>query len=1177
MSINMRHHFSSVRGCAPIAKCRICRLGLTATIVLAALSSQGRAQGVTNVTSPGLSDAAVNHALEPVQRWAFIIFPTGYSPLGVSDTGTAFFSKDGNVQRWTAGSFTPLAPSRGGTSGFGNYVLNRNGAIAVGHSSFSSTPVRVYWNLDPVDQITVDAFVDLWLPGSTSPTVLNAPQISSRIIATSFNDDLHYHFFPIPGGSATWIDGNTISSIDPQAIDKSGNTWTIGLGSITPGTTVSTSTDVLGNVFTYITPPVWHRVSWMNGAVISGAANPVLVYESNGYGSTYGNYALDVGTTFPFAVNNVGSVISGTRSGSVTPPSVQPPYGDSGNEAVAYAKDGRALNYTPLFMNDSGTVLGTRDGAKLLEFTDGTQKAVPEAPGENITWVDDSNRPSGTFSNRPAFWQEVPNVAPISYVRNFYTLLKAPDGWSTDHRVAADSQQIQLGLLTNKTTQEQRAFMAIPAELAVDANRDGQIKLAAEDSSDGTSASKPFRFWINDDDGSMDTGGTDIPQGAGAGNGGLPQINGAKDLVNYFPVYFDITQLVQVLPPSAGYTYKISQADSAVNFVYTNLSVGRAFDYLRPPAPSSSDGAPNFQTVGPLQTGFGYNGAVCNEPITTAHKFAVRPSGVPLDAGWLGNITSSNWGVLLFDGRATTTNPLVLDVVNSGNVIVASISLPLQIGNIENMYRHVNLRSGADAPGGLVDAGSSDNGLPSNYTVNPPGFPDSVNGNNWIVQMHGYNVSGQSARGWEAEVFKQLYWSHSHAKFVGVCWFSDPHDSVGGKVSNYEAAVENAFISAQALANIVSANFHASGNVTTISHSLGSMMVSSAIADYGMNVKNAIFVDGAIASEAFDGNHDEDLTNMTVSSWVTSSSGGTTALYPRSPISLWASDWWQSFSSSDARATLTWQNRLSGASSKIYNFYSPTENVLAANPNDPSSTAWALIASALTSLGGDVGQFAWITQEKSKGNQTSILGLAATGSNYMGWGFNLMDPVSASDPIWYDVTPFSGVPNSYQRVVRSAVEVANMTYTSSNIARSPLFATGWGSYPIIGSQSAISARNVDPSTTTGPTWIPKLYDDTQGGPTAATNKNQLLAEAIPALSQPIGATPASAFAPNGLGKANDHNFNIPLLYVDPSHWPSSRPFDAVKDVPAWYHSDMHDVAYAYMFTFYDELVDIASQ
>ncbi len=176
-----------------------------------------------------------------------------------------------------------------------------------------------------------------------------------------------------------------------------------------------------------------------------------------------------------------------------------------------------------------------------------------------------------------------------------------------------------------------------------------------------------------------------------------------------------------------------------------------------------------------------------------------------------------------------------------------------------------------------------------------------------------------------------------------------------------------------------------------------------------------------------------------------------------------------------------------------------------------------LVYDAVVSLGGDVGQYSWVIQEKTKGNKISVTipftGVINSGSRYMGWGFNLMDPVSASDPVWYD--PVSIGPGAYMRSVKTSTEVANVTYSSGNIARSPLFMTGWGSY------SNGNVRLVDPSTTTGPGWIENLYSDSLGNSTATNHRNQILAEAIPALSLPVGANSASKFNTYGT-----RNFNI---------------------------------------------------
>jgi hypothetical protein len=126
--------------------------------------------------------------------------------------------------------------------------------------------------------------------------------------------------------------------------------------------------------------------------------------------------------------------------------------------------------------------------------------------------------------------------------------------------------------------------------------------------------------------------------------------------------------------------------------------------------------------------------------------------------------------------------------------------------------------------------------------------------------------------------------------------------------------------------------------------------------------------------------------------------------------------------------------------------------------------------------------------------------------------------------------------------------------------------TGWGSY---GSNGTV--RVVDPSTTTGPDWIENLYSDSLGNSTAANHRNQILAEAIPALSLPVGANETSKFDDYGT-----RNFNMPSLYADKNQWPNGTTTQGGVAVPNWHHSNMREVAYPYLFTFYDQLVYIST-
>ncbi len=327
-------------------------------------------------------------------------------------------------------------------------------------------------------------------------------------------------------------------------------------------------------------------------------------------------------------------------------------------------------------------------------------------------------------------------------------------------------------------------------------------------------------IWLNDDDDQseqdVDTTGSgnnqDVPGNTSSPNYSESTVQGTRDLVDFFPLYLNIGQLLQQFPPSNTTTYTLSQDVSALNFVYTNLTQATAFDYLRPPDD-------------PLTNGFGDDGdGLCDQAPGNATKHQITSTGYVLSNDFLANITtdsSTSWGVVLIDGRRATQAPLLLTVTQN-STLVAQLRLDLRITAVETMYRHVDLRDGAEAPGGLVDVGfMRDTALPSNYQTMPQWFPDSVNSNDWIVFLPGSNVSGANTRGWESQTFKRLYWSHNRAKFVGVAWYGDPYDSSTDYLFNYQAAVRNAFTTAPVFANLVKSNF-TGGNVTVIAHSAGS-------------------------------------------------------------------------------------------------------------------------------------------------------------------------------------------------------------------------------------------------------------------------------------------------------------------------------------------------------------------
>jgi hypothetical protein len=76
-------------------------------------------------------------------------------------------------------------------------------------------------------------------------------------------------------------------------------------------------------------------------------------------------------------------------------------------------------------------------------------------------------------------------------------------------------------------------------------------------------------------------------------------------------------------------------------------------------------------------------------------------------------------------------------------------------------------------------------------------------------------------------------------------------------------------------------------------------------------------MNAAFAQECFDGKADDNLNAMRPEAWQ------------GYPTNLWAANRHELFDSSDARSTLTRRNRFTNAVSKVHNFYSSTEDVLA--------------------------------------------------------------------------------------------------------------------------------------------------------------------------------------------------------------------------------------------------------
>jgi len=351
-------------------------------------------------------------------------------------------------------------------------------------------------------------------------------------------------------------------------------------------------------------------------------------------------------------------------------------------------------------------------------------------------------------------------------------------------------------------------------------------------------------------------------------------------------------------------------------------------------------------------------------------------------------------------------------------------------------------------------------------------------------------------------MFKRMYWSGSQAKFYAVTW-EGADTQVGGSVTiNYHSNVFNAFNTAPAFATFVATLTN--GPTVAAAHSLGNMVVLDALNDYSAPVSQYFMLDAAVAMEAIDPSTG---TNgyMVHSEWRSYTNR------------LYSANWHNLFTNLDYRSTLAWNGRLTNFNgAQVYNFYSSGEEVLREWDVDPPTNVLSdvaqIVEDALVS-GSPVASYVWVWQEKSKGRAANDWLL---GSTHGGWKFN--------------------------------TNYVSLTVAQANALPSPQLQTN---------------AFFDFSS---PTFTDDLaLEEGLGNLYAYYNHNRIIADAIPALSFPVGANPVPGFNPLG------RNFDMQQLYEN--SWPLGRPPQraGATALGEWWHSDFHQVAYTFTYQLFDKL------
>ena len=612
-----------------------------------------------------------------------------------------------------------------------------------------------------------------------------------------------------------------------------------------------------------------------------------------------------------------------------------------------------------------------------------------------------------------------------------------------------------------------------------DYDRDGVIG-----SSDKTAIRAPLRMWLNDDDDSgaiqsNSSGDTPCTSSPDSGN---DAVDGLSDLVDFFPVHIDFGEALDTIFDVPG----ANPSKVEVRLLCDNA------------------------TLGGVETAFlaGEAGRHLSDPTAGVQNAAVRnvgSSGTNLTHALVAAMRQNpSKGIVLLEGKirspVSTPAELTAEILYDGKCAFSN-SLPVLVAPVEEFYRWYNLRA---VTGGAVSRATD--------TANPTAFPDAAAALENVVFIHGFRVSEESARGWSAEMFKRLWQGGCNAKFHAFTWRGNDGVVENGGL-NYHGNVVHAFETAAAFAAMNAQSI--SGPTTVFAHSLGNMVVSSAIQDHGFRPAKYFMLNAAIPAEAFDATqwNTNALNNpFEFEDWI------------GYPAKSWASCWHQLFPTNDIRSKLTWKGRFANVPqlTLLYNYYSSGDEVLSVF-DTPDSDGSGKITVHPFGLGGAT-YHSWQKQERFKGRWGQSFLAGWDGTSDMGWGFSTQGYYGNGQPPLYQ-SVYNPIDPDNPVKVRSAPYGTNAAHVASSeqLRIDPVFNH---TPPVILSENLLSS-DID----------------------------EILARGVPALSGPVGAVPMINLPPS-----REKNLNIDANIVNCPSWP--RRLEPTWN--GWLHSDVKDIAFPFV-------------
>jgi hypothetical protein len=412
-------------------------------------------------------------------------------------------------------------------------------------------------------------------------------------------------------------------------------------------------------------------------------------------------------------------------------------------------------------------------------------------------------------------------------------------------------------------------------QLAVDANRDGNITFDAQDL---TTPSWPYRFWVNDDyDGFGGEVGVqddlDPSTGKDATNA---VISCTRDLEDYTRLWMKVLNLTNEL--QNGTLLLALQWEDASNNpairIFPAVETNGGTLYLTDIATAQA------QTNAPFGTNI-----VGTNILNHTWQFTVT-TNAPFffTTNFWSNFETNPVTYLLFDGVSSGSGKLVLALYKSDgtNELAEGQPLYLDLKDIKQMYERWSAGEGNGDPP-LTAATNSSARSPSG--TGPFQYDSSSpEASQYILFVHGWNMHPWEKDAWAETAYKRLYWQGYKGRFGAFQWPTTYHDFDFESSFDFDVSEFAAWNSAVALEGLLNSLHGQYGDsVYVLAHSHGNVVVGEALRlaaqdGLGKIVNTYVASQAAIAVHCYD--PDQPLPGGFFNSWRTV---GGIPLYPTGP------------------------------------------------------------------------------------------------------------------------------------------------------------------------------------------------------------------------------------------------------------------------------------------------------